>query len=261
MSEKERIIHSGIIEQYVLGLLDARESTDLERLFSKYPELIKHKESLEQAMEQILLDNSIAPPPNLRNQILENIDKTPTPQNNGTLVLSSSPQRRWSMYLITAVAIFSTILAFLSYQGRRASEVKYVQLQSKYESLEMDCEKTQVLNDELIAQGNFLKNSQKVVLNGSKKAPEALAIVYWNEHEQSAFIDVLNMPVTPSDKEYQLWADVDGEMINIGTFDEQGIELQSIAFIEHATSLNITLEPKGNNKVATVSQLYLNGEV
>ncbi len=260
MSEKEKILNKGLIEQYVLGLLDEQETLELEQHFKKYPELLQHKEAIEKTMEQILLNNAIASPPNLGDETLESLEVPST----SIVEESAKPMaflRGWLPFLAVSIALMMTFLSFLSYQGRRDAEVELVQLQSKYEALKMDCNQVQASRDILLKQNTIVKNSQRVVLSGSSKAPEALAVVYWNENERAAYIDVLKMPEIPSDKEYQLWADVEGEMINIGKIDEKGVDLQSIAFIEHAESLNITLEPKGNNRIATVSELYLNGKV
>jgi len=71
---------------------------------------------------------------------------------------------------------------------------------------------------------------------------------------------VIELPGIQSDQTYQLWADVDGDMLSLGTFDAALAIIDAIPmdYLDRATSLNITVEPKGGSKHPTVSTLTAN---
>ncbi|NJK83857.1 MAG: anti-sigma factor [Saprospiraceae bacterium] len=241
MSEKDRILHSGLIEQYVLGLLEEEEILEVESYLQRYPELRKHKEAIEKSMELILMQNAIVPPPNTLKQEFESNDNTSNEKHNSS---SLSNNNRWVLSLASSLVLLSAAITFLFYQGRRDAEVKLVSLESQYEALETTCKRLQAQHEGWEKEQHLIKNSHRVVLKGTPLAPNAVALVYWNNHEKIAYLDALNLPLTPENKEYQLWADVDGVMVNIGTFDETKGALQMVNYVPHAESLNVTLEPK-----------------
>ena len=65
------------------------------------------------------------------------------------------------------------------------------------------------------------------------------------------------MPKLKENETYQMWADVDGEMISMGLVPTDQ-ELVALAYIDDAESLNITIEPEGGNDHPTVSRLISN---
>tara|TARA_R110000868_G_scaffold379114_6_gene644835 strand:- start:10 stop:186 length:177 start_codon:yes stop_codon:yes gene_type:complete len=54
-----------------------------------------------------------------------------------------------------------------------------------------------------------------------------------------------------------MWADVEGEMINMGVIGKQN-QLLAMDYIDNAESLNVTIEPAGGNDHPTVSNLITN---
>jgi anti-sigma-K factor RskA len=54
-----------------------------------------------------------------------------------------------------------------------------------------------------------------------------------------------------------MWADVEGEMINMGVINNTE-NLLAMTYIEDAESLNITIEPAGGSDHPTVSRLISN---
>ena len=79
--------------------------------------------------------------------------------------------------------------------------------------------------------------------------------------KKEVYLNTAGLPELDAEEDYQLWGDVDGEMINMGLINVNSEELQPMAFIEGAESLNITLEPEGGSEEPTVTLLYVNGSV
>jgi hypothetical protein len=96
--------------------------------------------------------------------------------------------------------------------------------------------------------------TEKLIMKGNDLLPEATAISYVNHSEKTVILNASGLPELPADKDYQLWADVEGEMIDMGVIPKKS-EMIVMTYIEDAESLNITIEPAGGNDHPTVSNL------
>ncbi|MEM8523397.1 MAG: anti-sigma factor [Bacteroidota bacterium] len=259
MNEKEKILNSGILEQYALGLLEGEELRRAEHYLQKYPELREHITDIQDAMEAIVMQNGIQPPPALRQNILSEIDRLE--QNENTLP-QTSKNKQFPLLPIAAsiAAIGLLILGFLFFKKNQQIQDSYNQLERRYAALAEQCAQKEVIAN---TERNYLLNpaTQTVQLQGNSKAPEAFVAVYFNPEEEKALLNIVNLPKSPADKQYQLWADVDGHMESMGVFDADNLELQEMDFVANASSLNITLEPLGGSEEATVEELRASGEV
>jgi anti-sigma-K factor RskA len=94
-------------------------------------------------------------------------------------------------------------------------------------------------------------------MKGNELMPEASVISYVNHKNRTVIVNASGLPELPSDKDYQLWADVEGVMIDMGVIPKKS-EMIAMTYIEDAESLNITIEPAGGNDHPTVSQLITN---
>ncbi len=59
-------------------------------------------------------------------------------------------------------------------------------------------------------------DTEKLIMKGNDLMPEAQAISYVNHKNKTVILNASGLPKLPSDKVYQLWADVEGEMIDMG---------------------------------------------
>ena len=74
-------------------------------------------------------------------------------------------------------------------------------------------------------------------------------------------IDIITLPQLPEEQYYQMWAELQGRMINLGILDETDrAKLKQIPYMEDASALSITIETKGamtsstnTNEVAEIS--------
>ncbi|MES1224123.1 MAG: anti-sigma factor, partial [Bacteroidota bacterium] len=91
----------------------------------------------------------------------------------------------------------------------------------------------------------------------------ALAKVYWNKNSQEAFLDVSKLPLPPGDKQYQLWALVDGKPVDAGVFEVGATVtgLQKMKMIPAAQAFAVTLEPRGGSVSPTLTAMYVLGNV
>lgn len=78
-------------------------------------------------------------------------------------------------------------------------------------------------------------------------------------------LNVENLPMPPSGKQYQLWALKDGKPIDAGVFDmipgtEGDMHMMPVT-IADADAFAVTLEKKGGSPSPTLTQLYAMGKI
>lgn len=246
----KNIIESGILEEYALGMTDNTQSQEVEKYLQDYPEVRKAYDDIQTGIENFAKLNAIPPPANLKAKILNSIEGlsgASTPGKSSNL---------WS-YIMGAAALVFLVFGFLNWNKLKSVNSDLVAKTGEMDQLKTDCdEKTAeitALRDQLLMINN--PDTERVLLAGNNLAPGFKSMAYWNKEEKESFIHVVAMPELPNKQCYQLWADVDGEMISLGVIKvEEGI-LASLPFLENAESLNITIEPDGGSDHPNVSNL------
>ncbi len=241
--ELRGILESDLLERYLLGEVNEQEKAQVLELRRSSPEIKKALDELEATLEQVALEEQIAPPPGLRDKILRQNYRV-EPQVSSKRLSFSWLGYAASLLLIAGGAWF--------WQQQRINdlEVQATAYTEQIVQLEADCQKT----NRQFALINA-PDTRPAVLTGTAYAPSSVVVVYWNP--TACLLHVSDQPDIPTDKTYQLWADIDGEMKSLGTFDHLSArdELLPMAYLDHAESLNVTVEPAGGNDHATVSTL------
>ncbi len=259
--DKDKFLQTGLIEQYVLGLTNEEESKEVERYAAAYPEIQQEIKAMRNALDQYARQYAIMPPEELKGRVMEDIGEERAPEPSGT-----RSNGYWSSIVGIAAIVLIGLLAVLSasfYQGKLAAESQYQSLSAQFDSFKEACEEEKERLRQVQQVYAFINHSATlpVALTGTSLAPEARSVAYINPQEQRAYINVSQLPPLPKGKTYQLWADVEGEMINMGVLQKEGAALQAVHYIGEAESLNITLEPEGGSEEPTVEQLLVNGKV
>ncbi len=266
-------ISSGIIETYALGLTSAEESRELELLAAEHSEVRDALEACQNELEAFALKEAVTPPATLKNKIWNEIQEQDTASktdnvqetqnvNSGTsskIALEPAWQNRnsWIKYLAAASIIGLLVSIGLNIFYKNKAEkytAKLTQIESK--------------QDSLVAQNNLLKvisgpDIIKITLAGVPGHADNKATVYWNGNTKEVYLALNNLPTPPSDKQYQLWAIVDGKPVNAGLYEDNGKmpKIQKVKVIEKAQMFAITLEPKGGSVSPTLTQMYVAGKI
>ena len=102
-------------------------------------------------------------------------------------------------------------------------------------------------------------DTKKYAVNGKREGKELKAIAYINPVKKLSYINVSNVPNLPENKCFQMWAEVNGELVNLGVikqFDEKD-KLLALPYADKAVSY-ITVEPKGGNTSPSVENIVAN---
>ena len=103
----------------------------------------------------------------------------------------------------------------------------------------------------------------KYIIQGNSRAKELKTVAYINPREKTSMIDVVSLPQLPENHTYQIWAEMQDRMVNLGILDPAQSELQSIQYIEDALGLAITIEPNSNKNESSdnaVAEITLNSK-
>jgi len=251
--EVRKIIASGILEEYLLGFTDPEQNRMVEDYIAKYPEVKKHFESMQEEVEQYADKLAYPAPDGTKESIMKAIDRLDSERSSGVKQIKSF---RGAAIAAGILALLSCSLAFLQWNNAQNLKDQKQVLQKKYETLKSDCENQNIQYATLEKQQALLKHpaTQKILLAGNQNAPSLQTVAFWNNEAQVAHLDITRHPDIPDDHCLQIWADVDGKMVNLGVLPKSS-QLIDLPFKLNATSLNITIEPIGGSEHPTVSRL------
>lgn len=253
-------ISSGIIESYLLGQLTDKERDELEALAEKHPEIKAEIEATELALINYAAKT---PRAKLKQDILKKLDLT-----EGKVVAMDRTKTNYAAWLAAAaVALFigtSIYNVILNNRLESSREEMFAMMEKNDEYLkELD---KQSASYAMLAQQLSIvmqPDTKKVMLKGMDVAPNALATLYWNEESNGTYIKINSLPETPVDKEYQLWAIVDGKPVDMGMLDmnTDSLPLHQMKSVAGAQAFAVTLEQKGGVTAPTLTAMYLMGNV
>lgn len=254
MMDKKTILDNGLLEQYLLGELNAQKCEQIEQVLASDTELKAQFDAIEKDFETLGLENAIEPPKGIKYQLIQDIREAKDTKNN-----KSNTNLKYYLGIAASIATLLMLANFWMYN--ELSDVKQ-QLQT------VETEKTE-LNDKLNNLNKQIDNeitlfstiahpdTEQYVLKGNTLMPDGKVISYVNHSTKSVVINTERLPKLDAEHDYQMWADVEGEMINMGVITKDQ-NLMAMNYIDHAESLNITIEPAGGNDHPTVSQLVTN---
>ncbi|MEO1258961.1 MAG: anti-sigma factor [Bacteroidota bacterium] len=260
MKESVKIfLESGLLESYLLGETNAAETSRVEAFVQKYPEVKKAFNDLQNTMEQWAKHQALTPPAGLKADILSEINKVEKPSVAKEIPLK--PKRNWLAVAASVTALLLSVATLYFWSEKAAVEKENTTLLVVLKKMENELLTQQERCGILEEKFNFLNNPNtgKFILNGNNKAPEFRAIAFWNDESKQSFLNIVSLPDLPKDKCLQMWADVDGEMVNVGIISNNNLnELVSIPFKVNAESLNVTIEPAKGSDHPTVADLVSN---
>lgn len=262
-------IASGILEAYALNTLSENEMKEVEAMLNQYPELNEELAEIEKGLESFAIQTAIEPPNGLKDLILDQIEATPIAEEtiepeHKVIPLNAKKKSVWA-YVAAASIVFALFSSYQSYQYKieidRVNEAnKDLKLsnqnivdQSKLTNDRLD----QLANDlAVISNPDFIQTRMQAV----KEGESLTASVYWNAETQAVYLNTETLISLPQEKQYQLWAIVEGKPVNMGVFDAGKIHLLSMENIANAAMFAVTIEPKGGSESPTLETMQVAGK-
>lgn len=254
MMDKSYIQENAVLEQYVLGELNLSEQQKVEMAIQTYPELKAELAQIELNFENLGFENSIQPPTTVKSKLLKEIGTIP-------LYAKSSNRNSYGVYLGIAASVAALFLvgSIYLYDQLETTKTEFQIVQQENDKLNknVDSLSAKFAQVDKIYAVISSPDTEKYVLKGNALMPGAVVVSYVNTVEKSVFVNTSQLPALDADHDYQMWADVEGEMINMGLIDNKK-DLLAMTYVENAESLNITIEPLGGSQHPDVSRLISN---
>lgn len=230
----QEYISGGIIESYVLGLASPEERAEFEQYCSQYPELVEARIAFEISLEQQALSGTTKPPAFIRENILQEIGK-------GAKVIPFKPVygRSANIWKYSAAAAVLLLAGSITWNISQMNQNK---------TLSSNLEKANENIMGLVAEIGKLQqnpNIKMASLKGMDASPQSFATVYWDTASHDVFLLANNLPAPPTDKQYQLWALLDGKPVDLGMMEyniRQKKLLVRMKNVGNAQAFAITLE-------------------
>lgn len=254
-------ISSGVLESYVLGELSADEMREVEANLVRYPELQKELSLVEQAQGELLLKIAVTPRASLKKEVFARI---PT-EGSGKHIQLNDGSRFWKFAAAASItiAIVSSILAYNYWSKWRSTETDLVALREQNARIAEDYNQVnQKLGGfekelEIISDPAFLK----IAMSGTANAPDANALVYWNESTSEVYLKIKNLKTLAQENQYQLWAIIDGKPVDAGVFDNIAGLVKMKEITKDASAFAVTIEPRGGKPAPSLETMQVIGNV
>ncbi len=252
MNEKiTTFLNSGLLEKYLIGDTNFMETEEVETYITKYPEVQNAYNTLQHNLEIVAKANAVEAPKHVLNAVLDELDDAPVVALN-----QNTSNKKWYKLSIAA-SIAALIFAGTSYifytQNQKLNEEIDVVVDEVFD-LRSDIEMNNKKLDATIQQFKQLNDPEtyKYIMQGNDRARDLRTVAYINPKKKTSMIDVVSLPQLPEEQCYQIWAELQDKMVSLGILTETDRQLKRIPFAENATKLNITIEPKGGNNIASV---------
>ena len=252
MNEKiSTFLNSGLLEKYLLGETTSVETEMVESYISIYPEVQNTYNTLQFNLEILAKSNAVEAPKSILNNILDELDETS--------VIKMTPTRKYKSWYKFSVAASIAALIFAGssmyfYDQNQKLHNETLVVDEEIADLRNDIENNNKMLDNVMRQLLKLNNpeTEKYIMSGNERAKDLKTVAYINSKEKTSMIDVVSLPQLPEEQCYQIWAELQGKMVSLGILNEADRRLINIPYAEDALALNITIEPKGGNNIASV---------
>jgi len=278
------IISSGDLELYVLGMLPEEEAYKIAQLAKLFPEIQSELDRISESLEGLGSITTAAPSASVKDNLMAKLTQlkkeeqnsiplnTITPEKNDetikgeTPVISMQQPRRNSSWLAAASLIglilsLGALIYFVNQNKRSQNELATLQQQADTLRSNINAQQQQILAYSQTMEMMHDKDYMKIELTSVPGKPSAMAQVFWNTKTKYVYIADVSLPQAPSDKQYQLWAIVDGKPVDAGMLGDAKNLAQKMKVFEKAEMFAITLEKKGGSPTPTMEQMYVAGKV
>ncbi len=264
--EVKEFLDSGKLEEYLMGTCDQQVREKVEYFINTYPEVKTEYDSLQNNIEEMAKKLALKTPIGLKEAIVSCLEDddcyevksklTKIPESNSN---PSGSILRFLPWAAAIVAIVTSVSLFNQNHSLRNQNMEihaqHNLLQARYDAQELELAS---LSEKLFISGH--DKTARLVMAGNNLSPDFQTTAFYNNVAGKAILYVNNLGAIDTNHCYQVWADVDGKMVNMGILPhKQGA--YELKFLDKASSINITIEPKGGSDHPTVSKIISSEEL
>jgi len=274
--EVNNIISSGLLELYAAGLASQDEAAQVQQWVQQYPEVADELAAIEASLAMYAQANALQPDASVKEKLFERINEGDTAK---VIPLSSSQESQlkvvkipsaWKNVAAAAIVLLIGSTVFNIVQFNKSKSVNEELAQTRQQAAALAQEKKQ-LEDEQRDINRYVetarnKYSQSVSVTGLNAA-DSSAKIFWMKNTGDVFVDPANLPALPADKQYELWAIVDGAPVNAGIIinTEKGTyrvqQMKAFGSAVKVQAFAVSVEPKSATPAVTPTVVYAVGPI
>ena len=243
----------------MLGDVTTEERLEVERRLILEPELRKELKKVEETLEGFAMRAAIAPRQGIKEKILASVERTEIK------VVPIAPAQfaiwKYAAAASIAIALLASYLAY-SYRARWIeSQTALNELTAQNQQIAKDYNVVNQKLDKIQGDLSIIESTafKKVVMTGTGNDPNALASVYWNESTQEVYLSIQNLKEISKENQFQLWASVNGKMVDVGVFDKNFTGLLKMKKVAGAAAFAVTIEVRGGTENPTLNTIQVIG--
>lgn len=246
-------LESERLEEYLMGTCCEKQVKEVEHYINTYPEVKAEFESLKAHIEVVsdkLASNS---PKGMKDAIISCLEDENQYKLKSHLIKKQKTTNTFVPWAAAIIGVIASIAFFNQKQGIAKMNMEmHAELNMVKHQLETAQSQIEAYEEELAISGH--SKTERIVLTGNTLSPDFDCTAFWNDVAKKGIIYVNNPGKLDKNHCYQIWADVEGKMVNAGIMPckKGSIELN---YLENASSLNITIEPKGGSEHPTVEKI------
>lgn len=239
-------LNSNLLNKYLVGETSFEESKEVEYFIANYSEAEEAYEKLQENLEIIAKAGAVDAPRYMLEDIMKSLDQTQEPK---VIQLVQNKKTAWYSIAASAAAVLFAATSFMLYQKNIDLNNENNVVVDEIFDLRSDIESNNFKLDQLSRELMKLNNpdARKYVINGNERAKNLKTVAYINPVEKTSMIDVITLPQLPEEQQYQIWAELQDRMVNLGILDESDRRLKQIPYMEDALALSIKIGTKGSS--------------
>jgi len=249
----------GYLELLITGELDEKTTQEIEAQLKVDNDLRSAYYAIEKKIELLAFRYGIKPSLDTKRQLMEN------PSIMNIHMVAGEKEIvgfSWLSVAASVVTVGSMIISIYFWNQWQTSDKKLSLLIAEKEIIANNFQQANQQLEEVKGDIAVLVSPafSRLILKGTSNSPNAEAVIYWNKEEQAILLNSASLAVLDTKQQYQLWALLDGQPIDAGTFDAQSGQFQMMKEIASADAFAITIEPKGGSQHPTLETMQVYGE-
>ncbi len=246
----QEIIEQGYLEAYLTDDLSEEQRREVEASFGE-KEIQTAFLDIQKKLEFLAFEGALSASDQVKLNVLGQI---------------MSVKKKRPSFLVAAsvtVAIGSMLVAYVFYSQYKEVHNQLAGLLNQNEELADNVQQVNQKMDRMKNDLTVLINPafSRVIMNSTQDGIVQQAVIYFNPSERQVYLNTSTLPELSEDQQYQLWALIDGQPVDAGTFDVLKDQFQQMKQFERVDAFAVTIEPKGGSEGPTLEKMQVYGEV
>lgn len=258
------IRESGLLELYVLDMLQGSELTQVKQALARFPELKSDLNIIERSLQSYAMAHTVQPSPSLKDKILQEAINSIPPSDNTTPSAKSDTAKRGGQgggngLLSGFLGLLSLLSAFFAYSWYSSNQ-KMQAMEAQHKTDYAICDSIREASDKQYALYQDLSNpNNRIIQNATtEKYPDTEIYFYHNEVDKKNYLQLASLPpIDNNTQSYQLWSIIGNDPpVPLDVFQSDGGEYHlPVLHVEGTQVYAITIETKGGVQSPTLEDI------